>query len=127
VTIGLENVEARFPLSAREWRSLIEEIGRPEVRMYLDIGNVAWLGLGFPEQWVAALGDLICRLHVKDATRDGRLRNLLAGDIDWKAVNDAVKSITYKGWISVEPEWYKHLPARLAERLSRDLDAILSL
>jgi L-ribulose-5-phosphate 3-epimerase len=127
ITIGLENVEARFPLSVRDWGDLLAEIDHPSVRIYFDVGNVVWLGLGYPEQWLVALKDWICALHFKDATFGGHLRNLLAGDIDWPAVSAALDQIDYQGWISVEPEWYRHEPKRLPARLSADLDAILSL
>jgi hexulose-6-phosphate isomerase len=127
ITIGLENVEALFPLSVRDWRDLLTEIDHPSVRIYLDIGNVFWLGLGYPEQWLIYLREWICALHFKDATFGGHLRDLLAGDIDWPAVNRALGRIHYRGWISVEPEWYRHAPHRLPPRLSADLDAILSL
>jgi hexulose-6-phosphate isomerase len=127
ITVGLENVEARFPISVRDWRDLLAEIDHPSVRLYLDVGNVLWLGLGYPEQWLLALKDWICALHFKDATFGGQLSNLLAGDIDWSAVSRALDRINYAGWISVEPEWYRHAPKRLPARLSADLDAILSL
>lgn len=127
VTIGLENVEARFPLSVREWRELIDEIDHPNVRMYLDVGNVVLLGLGYPEQYVRDLGPRICQVHFKDATTTGSLRNLLAGDVDWKSVIDALHAIDYAGWIGVEPEWYRFAPERLPPRLSSDLNAILAL
>jgi L-ribulose-5-phosphate 3-epimerase len=125
--IGLENVEARFPLSLKDWRDLITAINHPRVRMYLDVGNITWLGLGFPEQWIAALKGLICQVHFKDAEFGGVLRNLLAGDVDWPAVVGALRNSGYEGWISVEPVWYHHAPQRLAQRLSHDLDAIFSL
>lgn len=127
ITVGLENVEARFPLSVRDWQDLLAEIDHPNVRIYFDVGNVFWLGLGFPEQWLLALKDWICALHFKEATFGGQLVNLLAGDIDWRAVNGALNRINYRDWISVEPEWYRHAPKRLPARLSADLDAILSL
>ena len=125
--IGLENVEARFPLSACEWRSLIEEIDHPAVGMYFDTGNVIWLDLGYPEHWIRELDSVILQIHFKDAIRGERLRNLLAGEVDWLAVQKALCDIHYQGWICVEPEWYRHAPYRLAERLSRDLDAIFRL
>jgi L-ribulose-5-phosphate 3-epimerase len=125
--IGLENVEARFPISLRDWRDLISEINHPRIRMYLDVGNITWLGLGFPEQWIAALEGLICQVHFKDAEFGGALRNLLAGDVDWPSVMGALRNSGYEGWISVEPVWYQHAPQRLARRLSRDLDAIFAL
>jgi hexulose-6-phosphate isomerase len=127
ITIGLENVEARFPLSVRDWRDLLAEIDHPNIRIYFDVGNVFWLGLGYPEQWLVSLKSWICALHFKDATFAGELRNLLAGDIDWRAVNRALRRIHYEGWISVEPNWYHYAPERLPARLSADLDAILAL
>jgi hexulose-6-phosphate isomerase len=126
-TLWLENVEARFPLSVRDWGDLLAEIDHPNVRIYFDVGNVFWLGLGYPEQWLISLKDWICALHFKDATFGGQLKNLLAGDIDWRAVNGALNQMNYEGWISVEPDWYRYAPKRLPARLSADLDAILSL
>lgn len=128
LTVGLENVEARFPLSVREWRELLDEIDHPNVKMYLDVGNVVLLGLGYPEQYLRELGPRICQVHVKDAMRDrGEIRQLLEGDVDWAAVAGALRAIGYDGWIGVEPEWYRFAPHRLPARLAADLDAILSL
>ena len=70
---------------------------------------------------------LICQVHFKDAVFGGALRNLLAGDVDWPAVVGALRTSGYKGWVSVEPVWYRYAPQRLAQRLSRDLDAIFAL
>jgi len=95
--------------------------------MYLDVGNVAWLGLGFPEQWIRSLRDRICRIHFKDALWGRELRNLLEGEIPWGKVMGALREVDYRGWISVEPEWYRTAFHRLAERLSRDLDAIFQM
>jgi hexulose-6-phosphate isomerase len=125
--IGLENVEARFPLSVREWKELLGEIGHPSVRMYLDVGNVVWLGLGFPEQWILSLNERICQVHFKDALFGKSLCHLLEGEVNWSGVAAALKKIGYRGWISVEPEWYSFAPERLAERLAKDLEAIFSL
>lgn len=127
VSIGLENVEARFPLSVKEWVLLLDEIDHPRVRMYLDVGNVVWLGLGFPEQWIHHLGRRIGQIHFKDAEFGGDLRSLLEGQVDWGRVMEAIREIGYQGWILVEPEWYVTAPHRLSERLSRDLDAIFTL
>jgi L-ribulose-5-phosphate 3-epimerase len=125
--VGLENVEARFPLSVKEWKDLLDEIKHPRVRMYLDVGNVSWLGLGFPEQWILSLGDRICQVHFKDARFGKTLGNILEGEVNWSQVMGALKKINYQGWISVEPEWYPFAPWRLPERLSKDLDAIFLL
>ncbi len=127
MVIGLENVEARFPLSVKEWNDLLTEISHPAVRMYLDVGNVLWLGLGFPEQWILSLQERICQVHFKDARFGGSLCHLLEGEVNWKSVARALRKIGYQGWISVEPEWYAFAPERLPERLSKDLDAIFAL
>jgi L-ribulose-5-phosphate 3-epimerase len=125
--IGLENVEARFPLSVREWKELLAEISHPAVRMYLDVGNVLWLGLGFPEQWILSLQDRILQVHFKDALFGRSLCHILEGEVNWKGVARALRKIGYQGWVSVEPEWYPFAPERVPERLSKDLDAIFAL
>ena len=54
VAIGIENVWNRFLLSPLETARFLDEIGSPWVGMYLDVGNVVYLG--YPEQWVEAFG-----------------------------------------------------------------------
>jgi hexulose-6-phosphate isomerase len=132
VSIGLENVEARFPASEMEWASLIDEIAHPRVGMYLDAGNVLWLGFGFPEQWIRTLGQRIFRVHFKDAVYrlngaalQSEIRQILDGEVNWPAVMSALDDIGYQGWVSVEPENCRYLPHRLPSRLSADLSAIL--
>lgn len=125
--IGLENVEARFPLSLRDWRDMLTEINHPNVGMYLDVGNVVWMDFGSPEDWLDILGPFVRQLHFKDAKRGIALRNLLAGEVDWPAVMRTIRAMNYDGWISVEPEWYKHAPAQICERLSKDMDCIFSM
>jgi hexulose-6-phosphate isomerase len=132
--IGLENVEAAFPTSLRDWRDLVDEIADPGVGVYFDVGNVSWLGLGYPEEWLRHLAHRILRLHFKDArfrlagaTLHSEIHQILDGDVDWAEVMTAVREIGYQGWISVEPESYRHARHRLPERLSRDLEAIFQL
>ena len=132
--IGLENVEARFPVSELDWRALIDEIAGDRVGVYLDVGNVRWLGFGFPDQWIRTLGSRIVQVHFKDATYrlaggtlHAEVRQLLEGDVDWQAVMRALNEIGYRGWISVEPESYRFLSERLPERLSADLDVLFKL
>lgn len=134
MSIGFENVEARFPLSPRDWRDLIDHIDHPNVGMYLDVGNVVWLGLGFPEQWIGMLGPRILRVHAKDAAVHlkgaalfGEIRHVLAGDVDWAAVMAGLRGIGYDEWLTVEPDWYRHAPQRLPERLAADIEAIFAL
>ena len=132
--IGLENVEARFPVSELDWRALLDEIDSDRVGMYLDVGNILWLGLGFPEQWIRTMAHRIVQVHFKDAryrlhgaTLHAEVHQLLNGDVDWPAVMAALEDVSYGGWVSVEPEPYAHLPAQLPRRLSADLDALFRM
>jgi L-ribulose-5-phosphate 3-epimerase len=129
--IGFENVEARFPVSELDWRSLIDQIDSRHVGMYLDVGNVIWLGFGYPEQWIRTLDHRIVQVHFKDATYrlhgatlHAEIRQFLDGDVNWPAVMAALDEVSYRGWIGVEPDSYRHLPAQLPKRLSTDLDAL---
>lgn len=103
VTVALENVENRFLLSPREWMEFLDEVGSPRVRMYFDVGNVVYLGLGFPEQWIAQLGrKYITRIHFKDAMTRGALKNLREGEVNWPAVGAAMNKIEYDDWVGIE-------------------------
>ena len=132
--IGFENVEALFPSSLRDWRDLIDQIGHPSVGIYLDVGNVAWLGLGYPEEWIRHLGTRIVQVHFKDArfrlngaTLHTEIHQILNGDLNWPEIMVTLRSIGYEGWISVEPEGYRYASHRLPQRLSVDLEAIFNL
>lgn len=132
--IGLENVEARFPSSERDWVDLLAEIDSAAVGIYLDVGNVLWMGFGYPEQWIESLGRHIVQVHFKDAsyrldgtTLHAQIRQLLDGEVNWPAVMAALRRVGYTGWIGVEPEWYRHAPQRLPQRLAQDLAAIFAL
>lgn len=132
IRIGFENVEARFPVSELEWCSLIDETGSEHIGMYLDVGNVVWLGFGYPEQWIRTLGPRIVQVHFKDAvyrllgaTLHAEVRQVLDGEVNWPAVMAALRDVSYAGWISVEPEGYRHFSEVLPGHLSRALDAII--
>ena len=103
VTIGLENVENRFLLSPREWIAFLDEVASPRVRMYFDVGNVVYLRLGHPEQWIRQLGGkYITRIHFKDAVVGGPVQYLLEGAVNWPAVRAAMREIAYEDWVGVE-------------------------
>ena len=112
VKIGVENVWNKFLLSPLEARDFIDAIDSPFVRFYLDIGNL--LAYGYPEQWVKILGSRIAAVHVKDfQTNIGNwngFTNPMLGDVNWKAVRDALREINYKGVITAEIPGYKTLP-----------------
>ena len=72
MAIGIENVWNRFLLSPLETARFLDEIGSPWVGMYLDVGNVVYLG--YPEQWVELLAKHIKKLHMSDYRFGGHRR-----------------------------------------------------
>ncbi len=130
VVIGLEYVWNKFLLSPLEFRRIIDEINRPFVQAYFDVGNV--LIAGFPEQWIRILGERIKAVHFKDFKLDiGTINgfiDLLEGDVAWDRVMPALRAIGYDGAVTAEmmPP-YKHFPLRLVEATSKSMDQILSL
>lgn len=128
VEIALENVWNKFLLSPLEMRDFIDKLDSDYVGSYLDIGNV--LSNGYPEQWVKILGNRIKKVHFKDYRMDaGGLHgfvDLLAGDVNYPAVMEALKSIGYDGWVTAEmiPN-YKYHTQTIIYNTSNAMDAIL--
>ena len=104
VQIGLENVWNKFLLSPLEMCQFIDAVGSDYVGAYFDTGNVVYSG--YPEQWIKILGKRIFKVHFKDYRRNpGGLNafvDLLAGDVDWKAVRQAFADVGYEGWAAGE-------------------------
>ena len=128
VTLGVENVWNGFLLSPLEMRRFLDEIGSPNVKSFFDVGNV--LKFSYPEHWIAALGSRIAIVHFKDFKKDAEnlsgFVDLLAGDVNYPAVMDALKAVGYDGWVTAEmvPP-YKYYPRTLIYNTSRAMDAIL--
>ncbi len=128
VEIGLENVWNKFLLSPMEMRDFIDKIGSDYVGSYLDIGNT--LANGYPEQWVKILGSRIKKVHFKDyRVEAGGLHgfvDLLAGDVNYPAVVEALASVGYDGWVTAEmiPN-YKYHTQTIIYNTSKSMDAIL--
>ena len=104
VQIGLENVWNELLLSPLEMCQFIDAVGSDYVGAYFDTGNVVYSG--YPEQWIKILGKRIFKVHFKDYRRNpGGLNafvDLLAGDVDWKAVRQAFADVGYEGWAAGE-------------------------
>ena len=104
VEIGIENVWNKMLLSPLEMRQFIDSVGSDMVGVYFDTGNVVFSG--YPEHWINILGKRIKKVHFKDYRRNpGGLNafvDLLAGDVDWKAVMAAFKNVGYEGWAAGE-------------------------
>ncbi|MBQ9802055.1 MAG: sugar phosphate isomerase/epimerase [Clostridia bacterium] len=128
VSIGIENVWNQFLTSPIEMREFIDKIDSPYVGSYFDVGNV--LFNGHPEHWIKALGSRIKKVHFKDyRVAAGGLHgfvDLLAGDVNYPAVVEALKAIGYDGWVSAEmiPN-YTHYTETIIYNTSNAMDRIL--
>ncbi|MFS8542031.1 MAG: sugar phosphate isomerase/epimerase, partial [Tissierellales bacterium] len=101
VSICLENVWNKFLLSPLEMRDFIDKINSPYVGVYLDVGNIIYIG--YPEHWIRILGKRIKKVHFKDFRRKvGTLEgfvDLLAGDVNFPEVMQAFKEVGYDDYV----------------------------
>ena len=129
VHIGVENVGNRFLLSPLEMRAFIDAVDSPWVGAYLDVGNVVFLRLGWPEQWIRILGSRILKVHVKDHLMAGQARvgvPLLTGDtINWAEVVKALQEVGYDSYLTAEISPYRFYPTKLAYDTLVSLDVLL--
>ena len=128
VNIGLENVWNKFLLSPIEMRDFIDKIDSKFIGSYLDIGNTLYCS--YPEDWIRILGDRIKKIHFKDYRVDaGGLHgfvDLLAGDVNYPEVINALNEIGYTDWVSAEmiPS-YKYYSDTIIYNTSNAMDKIL--
>jgi L-ribulose-5-phosphate 3-epimerase len=107
VILAVENVCSPFLKGAPELGRLVDELASPACRVYYDVGNGAWIGLD-PVAEILELGDRIARFHFKN-------RNSLRGTpgtdtvsvsdpgiVPCKRAFDAIRSIGYDGYLTVE-------------------------
>lgn len=128
VSIGVENVWNKFLLSPMEMRDFIDKVNSPYVGSYFDVGNVLYSG--YPEQWIKILGKRIKKVHFKDyrvsvGSLDGFV-DLLAGDVDYIAVKNALDTAGYDGWVTGEmiPP-YKQYSDTIIYNTSNAMDRII--
>jgi hexulose-6-phosphate isomerase len=102
IILAIEEVWNRFLLSAPEFARYIDEFQSPWVKAYFDVGNV--VEYGYPQEWIHELGERIAKIHIKEYAKSKRFSYPLGegGEIDWKAVRQALIDVGYSGWISAE-------------------------
>lgn len=110
IKILFENVWNNFLLSPLEAARYIDEFESPFVGAYFDVGNV--VRYGWPGHWVAALGQRIGKLDIKEFSRDKMQNEGLRtgfnveigdGDCDWPEVRAELKKIGFlDGWATAE-------------------------
>ncbi len=128
INIGLENVWNKFLLSPVEMRDFIDKVASDWVGSYLDVGNT--LANGYPDHWISTLGKRIKKVHFKDyRVEAGGLHgfvDLLAGDVNYPAVMQALNEVGYDGWVTAEmiPN-YKYHSETIIYNTSNSMDRIL--
>jgi hexulose-6-phosphate isomerase len=129
VLLTLENVSNRFLVSPLEMRAFVDQFHSPWLQCHFDTGNVMYFG--YPQDWILTLGARIKRVHVKDrkATPQAEAAHasqLMDGDVDWKAVVQALVEVGYRGPVSPEIGFDRNDAGQL-ESVSKALDRILAM
>ncbi len=129
VILTPENVWNKFLLSPLEMRAFVDQFRNPWLQTHFDIGNV--MQYGYPQDWILTLGSRIKRVHVKDyklsnRAGQGGFVGLLEGDVDWKAVMEALVKVDSRGYLSPEIGHDKSDPDQL-KKVSLALDKILAM
>ncbi|NQT17343.1 MAG: sugar phosphate isomerase/epimerase [Planctomycetes bacterium] len=130
VYILIENVWATFLTEPLTMARYVDEIDRPYVQAYFDVGNVVrW---GWPQHWIEVLGKRIGKIHIKEynlkvAMREGMGKGfafpLGEGSIDWPRVREELTKIDYRGWATAEvPGGDRQRLAEISEQMDRVLD-----
>ena len=129
VSLAVENVWNKLLLSPIEMKRFLDEIGSERVGAYFDVGNIIYIG--YPDQWIDILGSRIKRLHFCDARGEqaglGMFVDLFEGDVDFRAVMQAVRRVGYDEWATVEflPN-YKMFPYQSIINARLSLERILT-
>ena len=111
VTLGIESY-----LNAAEHLDIIQQVGSPNLKVYLDCRNTADAGYD-PLKEIRQLGkDSICELHMKE---NGFL--LGEGSLDWKKISELLYELNYfgDGWMQIE--WAMPDKADLVESYRHNL------
>jgi hexulose-6-phosphate isomerase len=119
--IAIENVWNNLWVRPAHFRHFVASFRSPWVRAYFDIGN--HVKYAAPETWIAALGGLLAKCHVKDFKLSddpgggGRFVDIREGSVRWPAVRAALDRAGYNGFLTIEGGSLS--PAEHARRLDR--------
>jgi len=133
VRIAIENVGNDFITTPRQAVDYLDAIDSEWVGWHFDIGNAGRYGPA--ETWIAALGNRILRIHVKDFTsqpppagaRAAERPRLLDGETNWPAVMRALDAAGYAGWAITEQPAPQTADVATARDMTARLDRILAL
>lgn len=98
VVLALEST-----LTSAQYLDIIQRVGSPNVKIYLDMSNPTYWLHNTPEQ-IRSLGSAIGQIHFKEGTLEGGpgATDLGEGYNDWDGIVAALKEIGYGGWAILE-------------------------
>jgi sugar phosphate isomerase/epimerase len=103
IVIGVENVPSNFLCSPGEYAQFIADVDHPAVQAYLDFGNGASVGPGYPENWITAVKGRIAMVHAKDYDQGFKAFVCCGqGDLQWETVFEALQNAGYDDYLLVE-------------------------
>ncbi len=107
VVIGLENVWNSLWLMPGLFAAFVGSFRNKWVKAYFDIGN--HVKFAPPEQWLRALGPLVCKLHVKDFKlnadgKGGSFCSVRKGSVNWPVVRRTIEEIGFSGYMTLEAD-----------------------
>lgn len=125
VSLTIENVWNKFLLSPLEMTSYIDYFDSAFLGAYFDVGNICFFG--YPQHWILRLGKRLKKVHIKgfDTRTRAFTSSLLGGDIDWKAVCQALQQVGYDDVLTAEIAGEGESPLAKAQNISSDMDRIL--
>ncbi len=105
IIIGLENVWNNLWVKPDVFANFVNSVDNKYFQTYFDIGN--HVRYAKPEDWFAALGKTIVKLHVKGfkLNADGHGGDWCSfrdGSINWPAVRQCMEDIGYNGYLTLE-------------------------
>lgn len=105
VIIGLENVWNNLWCMPDIFANFVKSVDNKWFQTYFDIGN--HVRYAKPEEWFAALGKTIVKLHVKGFKlnadgHDGSWCSFREASINWPAVRQCMEDIGYNGYLTLE-------------------------
>ena len=130
VCLTIENWWIKFLLSPIEFRDFLDKINSPAVQACMDLGNA--IPFGYPEDWIRILGKKrIATVHVKDYRYYPGGRNsyvdLLAGDVNFPAVEKALREIEFDGYCLAETTPYKYYNEQQIKNTAASMKTIFGI
>ncbi|WP_256545462.1 sugar phosphate isomerase/epimerase family protein [Halobellus inordinatus] len=124
IDVGIEFEPELLVECTDEVLALIDDVGRESLGVNLDVGHAAVYGEDLTETIHRSAGH-ITGVHVEDIVggRRGKHYHRIPGegDLDFRAIFDALDDVGYDGFVTAELYTYPHEPDRAAERAYEEL------